>query len=239
MSMTDGEPSILSLVRRKRDRARYDRASVFEVLDAAPFCHVATLRGGRPVVLPMAHGRIGDRLILHGSPAAGLFRYTRQGSTVCVTATILDGLVLARTARHHSMNYRSVVVHGEAGMIAGRPQILAGMRALVEHVTPGRWDELPAPADFDIRETELWQVEIIEASVKQRTGGPLDPPADLAIPVWAGQLPVRLSYGPPIKADGLPAEVQLPASLRSLLLSEVLNVPVSRWAYVEWPAESG
>jgi uncharacterized protein len=108
------------------------------------------------------------------------------------------------------MNYRSVAVHGEATMISGREDIIAGMRALVEHVTPGRWAELPAPADHDVRETALWQVVITEASVKQRSGGPDDPAADLAIPVWAGQVPVHLGFGPPVEADGLPADVQLP-----------------------------
>jgi uncharacterized protein len=210
MSVADGKPSFLSLFRRKRERERYDQASVYAVLDAAPFCHVATVRRGRPVLLPMAHGRIGDRLILHGSPAAGLFRDTRQGSPVCVTATILDGLVLAGTARPHSMNYRSVTVYGTATLISAQRQILAGMRALIEHVTPGRWDDLPAPADFHIRETALWQVEIAEASVEQQAGGPPGLAAGLANPAWTGQLPVQLSYGQPIGADGLPAGTEPP-----------------------------
>ena len=106
------EPAALARVRRKPERAHYDPLSVHAVLDAAPFCHVATVRARRPVVLPMAHGRIGSTLILHGSPAAGLFRDTRRGSPVCVTATLFEGLVLSRSARYHSMNYRSVTVHG-------------------------------------------------------------------------------------------------------------------------------
>jgi nitroimidazol reductase NimA-like FMN-containing flavoprotein (pyridoxamine 5'-phosphate oxidase superfamily) len=123
---TAPEPSPLARVRRMADRARYDTAAVYEVLDAAAFCHVATVRDGRPVVLPMVHARIGDTVVLHGSPAAGLFRDVRGGSAVCLTATLLDGLVLARSARNHSVNYRSVTVHGRAVAVTDAEEFRGG-----------------------------------------------------------------------------------------------------------------
>ena len=212
----DGKPPRLARVRRKPDRARYDMPEVHAVLDAAPFCHVATIRDGRPVVLPMAHGRLGDILILHGSPAAGLFRDARTGSPVCVTATLLDGLVFARSARNHSMNYRSVTVHGHATPVSKPGQIFAGLRAVVDHVAQGRWEQVRKPTAAELRETALWQVPIEAASVKSRSGSTLDPECDQCLPVWAGHIPAQLTFGEPIPAAGLPPGIELPGYLRAL-----------------------
>jgi nitroimidazol reductase NimA-like FMN-containing flavoprotein (pyridoxamine 5'-phosphate oxidase superfamily) len=197
-------PSPLTTVRRKPGRARYDTAAVHAVLDAAPISHVATVRCGRPVVLPMAHGRIGDTLYLHGSAAAGLFRDAAAGSPVCVTATLLDGLVLGRSARNHSMNYRSVTVHGNAVRVTGPQEIVAGLQAIVNHIVAGRWDQVRKPTSAEIRETGLWRVPVAEASVKARTGSTLDPDSDYAIPVWAGVIPARIAFGTPVAAEGVP-----------------------------------
>ena len=202
-----GSPPRLARVRRKPDRARYDRAAVHGVLDAVPFCHVATVRHGRPVVLPMVHARLGDTLVLHGSPAAGLFRDMRGSSPVCVTATTLDGLVLARSARNHSVNYRSVTVHGQAAAVTDPDEAVAALRALIEHLTPGPWERLRPLADDDIRETGLWRVTIEEASVKARRGSTIDPPADFSVPVWAGHIPARLVFDEPVPASDLPPGV--------------------------------
>jgi uncharacterized protein len=207
------EPSRLARVRRKPYRARYDRPAVHGVLDAAPFCHVATVRDGRPIVLPMAHGRLGDTLFLHGSPVAGLFRDTGGGSPVCVTATLLDGLVLARTAINHSMNYRSATVHGHATRITEEDELMAGLRAVTDHLLPGRWEELGLPTEDDLRETALWGMTIDEASVKARSGPPLDPECDRALPVWAGHLPARVVFGQPVPADGMPPGIEPPGYL--------------------------
>ena len=211
------EPSRLARVRRHPDRARYDATAVHEVLDAAPFCHVATVRRGRPVVLPMVHARLGDTLVLHGSVAAGLFRDMRRASPVCVTATLLDGLVLARSARSHSVNYRSVTVHGEATGVTDPDEKIIGMRALVEHLTPGRWEQLRELTLDELPDTGLWQVAITDASVKARSGSTLDPPSDLAWPVWAGHVPAGLVFGPPVPAQDLPASVD--RSGRSVVLN--------------------
>jgi uncharacterized protein len=201
------QPSARARVRRKADRARYDAGAVHAVLDAAPFCHVATVRDGRPVVLPMTHGRVDSTLFLHGSVAAGLFRDMRRASPVCVTATLFDGLVLARSARNHSVNYRSVTVHGEASEVTDPDELMIGMWALVEHIAPGRWEQVRKPAAAELRDTALWQVGLEDASVKARRGQTTDPESDFAIPVWAGHIPARLVFGRPVPAEGLPGGI--------------------------------
>jgi uncharacterized protein len=194
-------------VRRNPERARYDAAAVRAVLDATPFCHVATVRDGRPVVLPMVHARRDDTLVMHGSVAAGLFRDMRRASPVCITATIFDGLVLARSARSHSVNYRSATVHGDATLVTDPDEVMLGMRALIEHVAPGRWEQVRKPAPEELRDTALWQVRIGEASAKARSGTTLDPECDFGWPVWAGHIPARLVFGAPVPADHLPGGV--------------------------------
>jgi uncharacterized protein len=200
-------PSPRARVRRKPERARYDTEAVHAVLDAAPFVHVATVREGRPVVLPMVHGRVGDTLVLHGSVAAGLFRDLRRASPVCVTATLFDGLVLARSARNHSANFRSVTAHGDATEITEPDELMIGMWALVEHVAPGRWEQVRKPLLSELRDTALWQVRLDEASVKARSGSTIDDVSDIDLPVWAGHIPARLVFGPPVPAIDLPATV--------------------------------
>ena len=211
MRVMADRPSLLASdiarVRRKPDRARYDAEAVHAVLDAAPFCHVATVRHGRPVVLPMAHARLGDALVLHGSAAAGLFRDMRRASPVCVTATLFDGLVLARSARNHSVNYRSVTVHGDATEVTDPDEMLMGLRALVEHLAPGRWEQVRRPVPDELRDTGLWQVPIAQASVKARSGSTIEPPSDVTWPVWAGHVPAGLAFSPPVPAEDLPASV--------------------------------
>ena len=194
-------------VRRKPERASYQAAAVHAVLDAAPFCHVATVRDRRPVVLPMAHARRGDTLVLHGSVAAGLFRDMRRASPVCVTATLFDGLVLARSARNHSVNYRSVTVHGAAALVTDPDEVMLGMRALTEHIAPGRWEQVRKPVPEELKDTALWQLPIVEASVKARSGTTIEPECDFGLPVWAGHIPAGLVFGAPVPAEHLPGGV--------------------------------
>jgi nitroimidazol reductase NimA-like FMN-containing flavoprotein (pyridoxamine 5'-phosphate oxidase superfamily) len=212
----DAPPARLARVRRKPGRARYDTAAVHAVLDAAPFCHVATVRDGRPVVLPMAHGRLGHLLVLHGSAAAGLFRDAGRGSPVCVTATLFDGLVLARSARNHSMNYRSVTIHGHATRITEPGKLLAALQAITDHLTQGRWAQVRKPTPAELRDTALWELPIETASAKSRSGPALDPDGDRALPVWAGHIPAQFVFGPPVPADELPSGIELPGYLSAL-----------------------
>lgn len=188
-------------VRRHPERAG-DAALVRQVLDEALIVHVGTVRDGWPVVLPMAHGRDGQTLYLHGSAAAGVFRDIRQGSRVCVTATVVDALVLARSAFHHSMNYRCAVVYGEA---VPATDLDAAVRAVVDHNLPGRHEAVRPPTEAELRETGIWQLDLATASAKVRAGGPIEDEADLALPAWAGVVPVTTVLGRPVPAEGVSA----------------------------------
>jgi len=205
-------PSVhASRVRRLPERAAYDDATIAAILDEALVCHVAVVRDGRPVVIPTLHARDGDRLLLHGSKAAGIFRDLRRDAAVCVTVTLIDGVVLARSAFHHSANYRSVVVHGHATEITDPAEKTDALRVVVEHVAPGRWDAVRAPSDAELRETGVWAVPLTHASAKVRTGGPNDEAADLTLPVWAGVLPLTLAAGAPVADEACPADLPAPA----------------------------
>ena len=187
-------------IRRLPDRAG-DEALVREILDEALIVHVGTVRDGWPVVLPMVHAREGDVLYLHGSVAAGLFRDVRRGSKVCVTATLVDGLVLARSGFNHSMNYRSCVVYGEAVPV---DDTLHALELLIDRNLPGRWAQLRPPTTDELNATAVWRLDLATASAKFRGDGPHDDEADLALPVWAGVIPLTTVAGPPV-GDGGPA----------------------------------
>ena len=186
-------------LRRHPERAA-DLATVRAVLDEALHCHVGLVRDGAPVVLPTIHARIDDTLYLHGSPAAGLLRDGRKGLELCVTATIVDGLVLAKSVFSHSMNYRSVVLFGTARRVTDAPEKLAGLKAVTEHVAPGRWCAARRPTERELRETEVLALPIAEVSAKVRSGPPVEGPLDAELDVWSGVIPVSLVRGEPIPA---------------------------------------
>lgn len=179
-------------VRRGAKRAAYEPETIYAVLDEALICHVGFVADGQPYVLPTIHARIGGRLYVHGANTNRMLGVMRSGAPVCVTATIVDGLVLARSAFHHSMNYRSAVIVGVAEEVTDADEKAAAFDALVEHVLPGRAAEA-RPADRnETRATTLLKLSIAEASAKIRTGGPLDGEEDLALPIWAGVVPLEL-----------------------------------------------
>jgi nitroimidazol reductase NimA-like FMN-containing flavoprotein (pyridoxamine 5'-phosphate oxidase superfamily) len=186
-------------VRRQPKRARYDRELVDAILDEALTCHVGFAIDGRPWVVPTIHARVDDRLYLHGAVTNQMLRSLTDGLEACVTVTLIDGLVLARSAFHHSMNYRSVMIFGRATPLADGPEKVAAFHALVEHVVPGRSTDARPPSDHEMRTTTVLVLPIDEASAKVRTGGPVDEPEDLALDVWAGQLPLTTTYGTPIE----------------------------------------
>ncbi len=192
-----------SRIRRVPDRGHYDAETVHAVIDNALVSHVGLVSDGRPIVIPMLHGRDGDALYLHGSVASRLQRTVAGGVDVCVTATIVDGLVFARSAFHHSMNYRSVVILGTAESVDGEEK-LRGLRAIAEHLTPGRWAESREPNDVELRQTSVLRLPVDEASAKIRTGGPIDDEADIGLPIWAGVLPFLPQWGAPIDSADLP-----------------------------------
>ncbi|HXQ96701.1 MAG TPA: pyridoxamine 5'-phosphate oxidase family protein [Candidatus Acidoferrales bacterium] len=202
---------------RRADRASYERAVVYAILDEALVSHVGFAIDGTPFVIPMLHGRVGDTLFLHGLPATRLIRHLGHGAPACVEATLLDGLVMARSSFHHSLNYRSAVVLGTARLVRDPIEKLAGLRAIVEHVAPGRWDDARRPSRLELRQTHVVAVPIEEASAKVRTGPPADDPRDLLLPVWAGVIPVETTLGAPsrVGVDGVAAD--LPGYLARLV----------------------
>jgi uncharacterized protein len=202
---------------RRADRASYDRDQVYAILDEALVSHVAFVMDGVPFVIPMLHGRIDATLYLHGLPATRLMRQLRAGAPVCVEATLLDGLVMARSSFHHSLNYRSAVVLGTARLVRGRAEKLAGLRAIVEHVAPGRWDDARRPSDPELRQTHVAAIAIEEASAKVRTGPPVDDARDLTLPVWAGVIPVETALGVPTTAGVEGTAVHLPGYLATII----------------------
>ncbi|GAB3905333.1 pyridoxamine 5'-phosphate oxidase family protein [Microbispora bryophytorum] len=183
-------------LRRSKDRARTDRADLYAILDAGLVCHLGVLAGGSPMVIPTAYGRIGDTLYLHGSTGAASLRAALR-APVCVTVTHLDGVVLARSAFHHSVNYRSAMVYGLARLVDDPEERLAGLRAVTEQLAPGQWDAVRLPDRKETAATAVVALSLEEASVKVRQGPPKDDEEDYDLPVWAGVLPLTVSWGAP------------------------------------------
>ncbi len=196
---------------RRPERGHYDRATVHGILDEALYCHLAVAPDGQPVAIPTIHVRVGETLYLHGSPASRSLRALERGVPVCVTVTLVDGLVLARSAFHHSMNYRCVMVFGRAHRVRDPAEKRRALEALVEHVVPGRGRDARAPDERELRFTRLLALPLAEASAKVRSGPPLDDPEDLALPIWAGEIPLALVPGPPRPDPALPPEREAPA----------------------------
>jgi uncharacterized protein len=208
-------PTDRTTVRRLPARGSYDRALIDSILDEAPVCHVGFVVDGRPFVIPTLHVRVGDRLYMHGSPGSRMLKAMADGIEVCVTVTLLDGLVLARSAFHHSMNYRSVVVFGTARAVDDPDEKTRVLQALAEHLVPGRWRDVRGPAPGELKATSVLSLPIEEASAKVRTGPPLDDEEDYALPAWAGVVPLSLKAGEPIPCPRLAPEIELPAYARS------------------------
>jgi nitroimidazol reductase NimA-like FMN-containing flavoprotein (pyridoxamine 5'-phosphate oxidase superfamily) len=205
------EPTPRTTHRRLRERGTHDRAVVDEVLDEGLLCHVGVLDDGCPVVTPMTYARVGDVVYVHGAPANRTLRRLAEGSPACLTVTLLDGLVLARSAFHHSMNYRSVMLFGTGAEVTEPDEKLAASVALLEHLAPGRGGDARLPDDGELRATLVVRFPIDEGAAKVRTGGPKDDPEDLDLPIWAGQIPLHLTAGPPVPETDLPADTPVPA----------------------------
>jgi uncharacterized protein len=204
MSEAATPPSDRTRVRRLPERGVYERDAIDAILDEALICHLAWVtEEGWPRVIPTIHARVGDTLYIHGSTASRTLRGVRDGREICIEVTLLDGLVLARSAFHHSMNYRSVVVYGRAREITDPAEKFAAQRALVEHVAHGRAEDARIPNQRELDQTTLLAIEIVEASAKVRTGPPHDDEEDLGLPVWAGVLPLHTVFGEPEPAPDL------------------------------------
>ena len=202
-------------VKRAPKRGHYDFDTVASILDEGLVCHVGFVVDEQPFVIPTAYGRIGDKVYIHGASASRLLKSLSTGIDVCLTVTLLDGLVLARSVYHHSMNYRSVVLFGTAQTVVEPAEKMTALKAFTEHVMRGRWDDVRSPNPAELAATSVLSLPIAEASAKIRTGPPIDDAADYDLPVWAGVLPFTPASGAPISDPQLPQEISVPDNVRN------------------------
>src|ERR1700674_1094740 len=207
-------PSARTRLVREADRAVYDRAAAYQILDEGFICHVGFVVDGQPFVIPTGYGRVGDNLYIHGSAASRMLRRVDEGVAVCVTVTLLDGLVLARSIFNHSMNYRSVVILGTAVAVNDAKEKLEALRLLSEHILPGRWVESRQPNEKELKATLVMRLPIEEFSAKVRQGPPVDDEEDYAFPTWAGVIPLGMVAGKPVNDPRLDPARDVPAYAR-------------------------
>lgn len=207
-------PTARTRVVREPQRAVYERAAAYKILDEGFVCHVGFVVDGQPFVIPTGYGRAGDNLYIHGSVASRMLRRVDEGIPVCVTVTLLDGLVLARSIFNHSMNYRSVVVLGTAVAVEDPQEKLQALRALSEHILPGRWAESRQPNEKELKATLVMRLPIAEFSAKVRQGPPIDDEEDYAFPTWAGVIPLEMVAGNPINDPRLDPAREVPPYAR-------------------------
>jgi nitroimidazol reductase NimA-like FMN-containing flavoprotein (pyridoxamine 5'-phosphate oxidase superfamily) len=200
-------------VRRIAERGVYDRALIHAILDEATICHVGFVAAGWPTIIPMAYVRVGESIYVHGSKGSRLLQVAGSGAEICVAVTLLDGLVLARSAFHHSMNYRSAIVFGTGTVVESSAAKLDILRALSERLLPGRWSEVRQPSAIELKQTAVVGIGIREASAKIRSGPPRDDPEDYTLPIWAGVLPLYQAAGVPVPDPKQDPALPMPAYL--------------------------
>lgn len=211
-SSSDLDVTPATTLKRLPERGRYGRAEIDAILDEALTCHLGFVHEGQPFVVPTIHARQGDEVLVHGSVASRMLRTLASGVSVCLTVTLIDGLVVARSGFHSSMNYRSVMLLGVPRLLESDEERSAALDVIVDHVVPGRVAELRAPTRAELRQTNVFAVAIDEGSAKVRTGGPHDDPEDIDQDVWAGVIPLRLVAGTPIDSDDLRAGIAVAPS---------------------------
>jgi nitroimidazol reductase NimA-like FMN-containing flavoprotein (pyridoxamine 5'-phosphate oxidase superfamily) len=204
------QPTDRTRVRRKPSRGSYDRGVIHAILDEALICHIGFAVDGQPYVIPTIHARVRERVYLHGSTRNRAFNELAEGSPCCVTVSLVDGIVLARSATQHSLNYRSAVVMGAARRVTEPEQKTAALRAVVEHIVPGRWDEVRRPSADELDETQVIAVDIEEASAKARAGPAIDKREDVDPEKWAGVLPLEISTAEPIPGEDVQPDLPIP-----------------------------
>jgi len=208
-------PTPRTRVVREAHRGVYDRETAYKILDEGFLCHVGFVADGQPFVIPTSYGRKDASLYIHGSAASRMLRQMKEGIPVCVTVTLLDGLVLARSVFNHSMNYRSVVILGKAALVDDPAEKLEALRLLSEHIIPGRWDDARQPNERELKQTSVLRIPIEEFSSKVRTGPPIDDEEDLSFPTWAGVVPLEMKVGTPENDPTLQPGREVPEYVRS------------------------
>jgi nitroimidazol reductase NimA-like FMN-containing flavoprotein (pyridoxamine 5'-phosphate oxidase superfamily) len=208
--MSQYTPTDRTQVKRLPNRAAYDSETVFKILDEAFLCHVGFAVEGQPFVIPTGFARVGEMLYIHGSAASRMLRTLSEGVQVCVTVTLVDGLVLARSAFHHSMNYRSIVILGRATLVDRREEKMAALEAFTEHIVRGRWKDVRLPTEAELKATTVLALPLAEVSAKIRTGPPKDDEEDYSLPIWAGVVPLKLVPDTPIADPRLEQKIAAP-----------------------------
>lgn len=211
--MKTSRTSSRTKVKRAPKRGHYDFETVAQILDEGLVCHVGFVVEGQPFVIPTAYGRLDDQVYIHGAGASRMLRALQTGIEVCMTVTLLDGLVLARSAYHHSMNYRSVVLFGTAQLVERAEEKMTALKAFTEHVMRGRWDDVRSPNDAELAATCVLGLPITEASAKIRSGPPIDDAADYGLPIWAGVLPLTQNAGTPLADPALTGDIAVPENV--------------------------
>jgi nitroimidazol reductase NimA-like FMN-containing flavoprotein (pyridoxamine 5'-phosphate oxidase superfamily) len=213
--MSDFTPTERTQVKRLPKRGKYERETVLAILDAGFVCHVGFSVDGQPYVIPTNYGRSGDTVYLHGSAASRMLRTLSEGVPMSVTVTHVDGLVLARSAFHHSVNYRSVVILGTARLVTEPAEKMEALRVFTEHVMKGRWDDVRQPTEQELKATTVLALPLEEVSAKVRTGGPIDDEEDYALPIWAGVLPLETAAKEPLPDPQRKSDRPIPDYLKN------------------------
>jgi nitroimidazol reductase NimA-like FMN-containing flavoprotein (pyridoxamine 5'-phosphate oxidase superfamily) len=204
-------PTKRTKLKRLPKRAAFERETIYKILDEAFVCHIGFIVDDQPFVIPTAYARVDDQLLIHGSSASRMMRAMAWEKDVCVTVTLVDGLVLARSAFHHSMNYRSVVIFGRAKLVSDEAEKLNALKAFTEHIVPNRWTEIRPPTANELKATTVLSLPLQEASAKIRTGNPVDDDEDYKMNVWAGVIPLEMSAGEPIADAKLNEGIPIPS----------------------------
>jgi len=203
-----------SKINRLPSRGFYDKVIINQIIDEALYCHVSFVQKNQPYIIPTIHARMNDRIVLHGAKSSRLLKHIAEGNEVCIAITLMDGLVLARSVFHHSMNYRSVVIFGKGREVKEQKEKLEALKAITTHLIPGRWEDARQPNEKELNATGIVSIKIDEASAKIRTGSPKDDDEDLALPVWAGVIPISQNFNVPENDQKLSKDIVLPDYIR-------------------------
>ena len=207
-----------SKIKRIPARGYYDKETINQILDEALYCHVSFIQSNQPYIIPTIHARMCDRIVLHGAKGSRLLKHIAEGNKVCVAITLMDGLVLARSVFHHSMNYRSVVIFGKGKLIENKVKKLEALKAITEHLIPGRWEDARQPNEKEMNATTVVSIDIDEASAKIRTGPPIDDEEDYNLAVWAGLIPISKKFDSPENDPRLNDDIAIPNYIRDKII---------------------
>jgi len=207
-----------SKIKRIPSRGYYDKKTINQIIDEALYCHVSFVHDNQPYIIPTIHARLNDRIVLHGAKGSRMMKHIAEGNEICIAITHMDGLVLARSVFHHSMNYRSVVIFGKGKLLENKVEKLEALKTITEHLIPGRWEDARKPNKKELNATTVVSIDINEASAKIRTGPPIDDEEDYKLTVWAGVIPISQKFDSPMNDPKLNEDIVLPNYIREKII---------------------